>query len=300
MGHPRRQAGHAFREAPPPRRRHHRALALQVRRGQGRAGRRARLPHRRAAGVEGSRSTGPWSRSRPTSPRASCPGRRPSGTTASSSATPRRPRSSASGSARSGATCSTSTSARSSTRSGDAREEETGLEPPVPPEPLAWAPMESAEDALAPRARARRPADDPQRGRLNRHAGFHGRGRLRRAAGARRRGHERRLHRPVLAACLPLEDVVAAIQELLGRPRSGFPGGLHDRRLRRGGRRRAAAFIDKVPALLTLEAGSRWVEIDPRIAPRPGEPVLRRSCSHRRSSGRSSRVCWPPGATRWS
>ena len=26
--------------------------------------------------------------------------------------------------------------------------EETGLEPPVPPEPLAWAPMESAEDAL--------------------------------------------------------------------------------------------------------------------------------------------------------
>jgi maleamate amidohydrolase len=29
-----------------------------------------------------------------------------------------------------------------------------------------------------------------------------------------------------------------------------------------------------VPALLTLEAGSRWVEIDPRIAPLPGEPVL--------------------------
>ncbi len=29
-----------------------------------------------------------------------------------------------------------------------------------------------------------------------------------------------------------------------------------------------------MPALLTLEAGSRWVEIDPRIAPLPGEPVL--------------------------
>jgi hypothetical protein len=28
-------------------------------------------------------------------------------------------------------------------------EEETGLVPPVPPEPLAWAPMESGEDALA-------------------------------------------------------------------------------------------------------------------------------------------------------
>lgn len=36
----------------------------------------------------------------------------------------------------------------------------------------------------------------------------------------------------------------------------------------------AAAFIDKVPALLTLEAGSRWAEIDPRIAPLGTEPVL--------------------------
>lgn len=41
-----------------------------------------------------------------------------------------------------------------------------------------------------------------------------------------------------------------------------------------GAKRTAAAFIAKVPALLTLEAGSRWVEIDPRIAPQPGEPVL--------------------------
>jgi len=36
----------------------------------------------------------------------------------------------------------------------------------------------------------------------------------------------------------------------------------------------AAAFIDKVPALLTLEAGSRWAEVDPRIAPQETEPVL--------------------------
>ena len=36
----------------------------------------------------------------------------------------------------------------------------------------------------------------------------------------------------------------------------------------------AAAFIAKVPALLTLEAGSQWTEIDPRIAPRDDEPVL--------------------------
>lgn len=36
----------------------------------------------------------------------------------------------------------------------------------------------------------------------------------------------------------------------------------------------AAAFINKVPVLLTLEARSRWAEIDPRLAPRETEPVL--------------------------
>jgi len=36
----------------------------------------------------------------------------------------------------------------------------------------------------------------------------------------------------------------------------------------------AAAFIAKVPALLTLRAGTRWAEIDPRIAPEETEPVL--------------------------
>jgi nicotinamidase-related amidase len=36
----------------------------------------------------------------------------------------------------------------------------------------------------------------------------------------------------------------------------------------------AAAFIDKVPALLTLRVGTRWAEIDPRIAPRETEPIL--------------------------
>jgi nicotinamidase-related amidase len=33
-------------------------------------------------------------------------------------------------------------------------------------------------------------------------------------------------------------------------------------------------FIEKVPALLALEQGSRLVEIDPRLAPREGEPVV--------------------------
>lgn len=36
----------------------------------------------------------------------------------------------------------------------------------------------------------------------------------------------------------------------------------------------AQAFIDKVPALLALAEGSRFTEIDPRIAPLPHEPVL--------------------------
>jgi nicotinamidase-related amidase len=36
----------------------------------------------------------------------------------------------------------------------------------------------------------------------------------------------------------------------------------------------AATFIDKIPALLTLEAGTRWAEVDPRLAPRETEPVL--------------------------
>ncbi len=36
----------------------------------------------------------------------------------------------------------------------------------------------------------------------------------------------------------------------------------------------AAAFLEKVPALLVLEAGGRWTAIDPRLAPRETEPVL--------------------------
>ena len=40
------------------------------------------------------------------------------------------------------------------------------------------------------------------------------------------------------------------------------------------GKRAAAVFLEKIPALLVLEPGSHWVEIDPRIAPAEGEPVL--------------------------
>lgn len=72
-----------------------------------------------------------------------------------------------------------------------------------------------------------------------------------------------------------LEDVVVAIRRLLGEMRAaGLPVVYTTVAYTEGDKRTAAAFIDKVPALLTLEAGSRWVEIDPRVAPRDEEPVL--------------------------
>jgi maleamate amidohydrolase len=72
-----------------------------------------------------------------------------------------------------------------------------------------------------------------------------------------------------------LDDVVVAIEQLLRVSRAaGFPVVYTTVAYDEGGKQAAAAFIDKVPALLTLEAGTGWVEIDPRIAPRPGEPVL--------------------------
>jgi maleamate amidohydrolase len=72
-----------------------------------------------------------------------------------------------------------------------------------------------------------------------------------------------------------LDDVVGAIGRLLVETRAaGLPVVYTTVAYDEAARRTAAAFIEKVPALLTLEAGSRWVEIDPRIAPLPDEPVL--------------------------
>jgi maleamate amidohydrolase len=72
-----------------------------------------------------------------------------------------------------------------------------------------------------------------------------------------------------------LEPVVGAIGELLAAFRSArlpvaYTTVAYDDR----GKERASVFIEKVPALLALEAGGRFVEIDPRLAPQPGEPVL--------------------------
>jgi len=43
-----------------------------------------------------------------------------------------------------------------------------------------------------------------------------------------------------------------------------------------GGRAAAAAFLAKAPALGAFAPGTRWPEIDARIAPLDGEPVLRK------------------------
>jgi maleamate amidohydrolase len=72
-----------------------------------------------------------------------------------------------------------------------------------------------------------------------------------------------------------LDGVVAAIRRLLEAARSAGVLVVYTTvAYGEADRRTAAVFIDKVPALLTLEAGSRFVEIDPRLAPAAGEPVL--------------------------
>jgi nicotinamidase-related amidase len=72
-----------------------------------------------------------------------------------------------------------------------------------------------------------------------------------------------------------LEGPVENIQRLLEAARpAGIPVIYTTVAYRESDKVTAAAFIDKVPALLALEAGTRWAEVDPRIAPRKTEPVL--------------------------
>ena len=74
-----------------------------------------------------------------------------------------------------------------------------------------------------------------------------------------------------------LEEVVGAIAQLLAASRAArYPVLYTTVAYDDAGKEAATVFIDKVPALLTLEAGSRWVEIDPRLAPQPGEPVVKK------------------------
>ena len=72
-----------------------------------------------------------------------------------------------------------------------------------------------------------------------------------------------------------LDECVAAIARLLEAFRAdGLPVVFTTVVYDGFGKQAAAVFIEKVPALLVLEPGSPWVEIDPRIAPVEGEPVL--------------------------
>jgi nicotinamidase-related amidase len=108
-----------------------------------------------------------------------------------------------------------------------------------------------------------------------RHEGFHGRAGLGRRPALIVVDVNVGFTDPESPLVCDLEDVVVAIQRLLAEMRSvGLPVVFTTVSYDEGDKATAAAFIDKIPALLTLEAGSRWVEIDPRIAPREGEPVV--------------------------
>ena len=72
-----------------------------------------------------------------------------------------------------------------------------------------------------------------------------------------------------------MDDVVAATRTLLDAARAGgvpviFTTVVYDD----ANERAASVFLRKVPALLVLRPGSEWIEVDPRLGRREGEPVL--------------------------
>ncbi len=108
-----------------------------------------------------------------------------------------------------------------------------------------------------------------------RHEGFHGRAGLGRRPALVVVDVNCGFTDPASPLVCDLDDVVRAIARLLaGFREAGLPVAFTTVAYDDAGRQSAAVFIDKIPALLTLEAGSRWTEIDPRIAPRGDEPVL--------------------------
>jgi nicotinamidase-related amidase len=71
------------------------------------------------------------------------------------------------------------------------------------------------------------------------------------------------------------DEAVAAIAKLLEAARAaGIPVAFTTLEYDEGGKQVAKAFIAKSPGLLTLAPGTKWPQIDERIAPREGEPVL--------------------------
>jgi len=72
-----------------------------------------------------------------------------------------------------------------------------------------------------------------------------------------------------------MDDVVAATRRLLDAARAGgvpviFTTVVYDD----ANERAASVFLRKVPALRVLRPGSEWIEVDPRLGRREGEPVL--------------------------
>ena len=108
-----------------------------------------------------------------------------------------------------------------------------------------------------------------------RHEGFHGRAGFGRRPALVVIDVNRGFTDPASPLVCDLDGVVEAIGRLLDAFREAeLPVAYTTVAYDEAAKRAAEAFIAKIPALLTLEAGSEWVEIDPRIAPRDDEPVF--------------------------
>ncbi|MDH4175945.1 MAG: isochorismatase family protein [Thermoleophilia bacterium] len=107
------------------------------------------------------------------------------------------------------------------------------------------------------------------------HEGFHGRAGFRRRPALVVIDVNRGFTDPASPLVCELDEVVVAIERLLAAFRKrGLPVAYTTVSYDEAAKQAAAAFIAKIPALLALEAGSPWVEIDPRIAPLATEPVF--------------------------
>jgi nicotinamidase-related amidase len=80
---------------------------------------------------------------------------------------------------------------------------------------------------------------------------------------------------PASALHCPADDALAATARLLeGARTAGAPVVFTTVAYDAAGLVAARRFLEKGPSLRVLAAGSRWVAIDVRVAPQPGEPVL--------------------------
>jgi maleamate amidohydrolase len=110
-----------------------------------------------------------------------------------------------------------------------------------------------------------------------RHEGFHGRAGFGRRPALLVIDMNVGFTDPTSPLVCDLDSVVAAIGRLLDEARRAqIPVVYTTVAYTEGDKIAAAAFLEKIPALLTLEPGSRWVEIDPRIEPLPHEPLLKK------------------------